>query len=84
MTTRIGTALPREDDATDADRQAMQQLIDRLRTDLEVVRAGGSAAAVKRHLGRGKWLARDRIRALLVRIGEKSHSSLRRNLEMLS
>ena len=65
MTTRIGTALPREDDATDADRQAMQQLIERLRTDLEVVRAGGSAAAVKRHLGRGKWLARDRIRALL-------------------
>jgi hypothetical protein len=32
MTTRIGTALPREDDATDADRQAMQQLIERLRT----------------------------------------------------
>lgn len=65
MTTRIGTSLPREDDATDADRQAMQQLIERLRTDLEAVRAGGSAAAVKRHLSRGKWLARDRVRALL-------------------
>src|SRR5438876_5910288 len=46
-------------------REAMQQLVAELRERLEMVRRGGGEAAVARHTGRGKLLARDRIERLL-------------------
>jgi len=43
----------------------MQALVDDLRATADRVREGGGAAARERHLGRGKLLVRDRIRALI-------------------
>ncbi|MGI8953348.1 MAG: carboxyl transferase domain-containing protein, partial [Nocardioidaceae bacterium] len=43
----------------------MRELTEELRSRLAVVRAGGSAAARERHVGRGKLLVRDRVDRLL-------------------
>src|SRR5271155_1385571 len=50
---------------TNANREAMQQLVAELRTKLEEVKKGGGEAAVKRHKERGKMFVRDRIDALV-------------------
>ncbi len=44
---------------------AMTRLVEELRGKLETVRRGGSEAARKRHVGRGKLLVRERIKLLL-------------------
>ena len=43
----------------------MRELVDDLRANLDRVAEGGDAQARERHLGRGKMLPRDRIKALL-------------------
>src|SRR4051812_15796578 len=40
-------------------------LVEELRARFALVRQGGGAAAIKRHKGRGKMLARERVEALL-------------------
>ena len=44
---------------------AMQALVNQLSSNLETLKQGGGDVAQKRHLSRGKMLARDRINALL-------------------
>ena len=48
-----------------ANAAAMQALVADLRKVADTVREGGGEAARKRHLSRGKFLPRDRIRALI-------------------
>jgi len=48
-----------------ANRQAMQSLVDDLRSRVAVIKQGGGAGAREKHLARGKLLPRDRIRNLL-------------------
>jgi 3-methylcrotonyl-CoA carboxylase beta subunit len=48
-----------------ANAAAMRALVDDLRTKADDIRQGGGEAARQRHLGRGKLLPRDRIRALI-------------------
>jgi 3-methylcrotonyl-CoA carboxylase beta subunit len=48
-----------------ANAEAMRALVADLRGVADTVRQGGGEAARKRHLGRGKLLPRDRIRALI-------------------
>jgi 3-methylcrotonyl-CoA carboxylase beta subunit len=43
----------------------MRALVEDLQAHVEKIRQGGSESARKRHLGRGKLLARDRVRMLL-------------------
>ncbi|MEO2150802.1 MAG: carboxyl transferase domain-containing protein, partial [bacterium] len=43
----------------------MEDLLGRLRSDLQSVRSGGSQDAIERHQARGKMLVRDRIAALI-------------------
>ena len=43
----------------------MRRLVDDLRAQAEAVRLGGGQASRERHVGRGKLLPRDRIRALI-------------------
>lgn len=51
-------------DYTDRHR-SMSELVDDLRRKFELIRAGGTEAARRRHESRGKLLARDRVRLLL-------------------
>ncbi|HEX7389645.1 MAG TPA: carboxyl transferase domain-containing protein, partial [Acidiphilium sp.] len=44
---------------------AMRALVDDLRAKTDTIREGGGAAARARHVGRGKLLPRDRVRALI-------------------
>ena len=48
-----------------ANTAAMAVRVDDLRSTLDVIARGGGTAACERHVGRGKLLARQRIRALL-------------------
>ncbi len=64
--------MPRLDDAIDKrsndysrNRDALTEAVRDLRQQVERVVEGGGAAAREKHLGRGKLLPRDRIRALL-------------------
>ena len=50
---------------TQANREAMLNLVDDLRTRLEGVKKGGGEAAVKRHKERGKMFVRERIDAVI-------------------
>ncbi|MGB1071990.1 MAG: carboxyl transferase domain-containing protein, partial [Planctomycetota bacterium] len=43
----------------------MQSLLDRVRSDLERIRSGGTESAVERHTSRGKLFVRDRIDRLI-------------------
>ncbi len=52
-------------DAFEANRAAMQALVDDLRATLEATARGGSEAARAKHTARGKLLVRERIDALL-------------------
>jgi acetyl-CoA carboxylase carboxyltransferase component len=65
MTTTIGSPLPTADRCATDQRQAMEDLLGRLRADLQSVRSGGSQGAIERHQARGKMLVRDRIAALI-------------------
>jgi len=46
-------------------KRAMEELVADLRSKLKIVEAGGGDVASKRHKGRGKLLARERIEALV-------------------
>ena len=59
---RIGTALVGTDNAN---REAMQAAIDRVREAAELALEGGGEAARQRHLSRGKILPRERVERLL-------------------
>src|ERR1051326_5555669 len=61
----ITTALDRHSDAFRANDLAMRALVLELRAKSAAIGEGGDAAARKRHEGRGKLLARERVRLLL-------------------
>ncbi|MDA8049699.1 MAG: methylcrotonoyl-CoA carboxylase [Rhodospirillales bacterium] len=61
----LETTIDRQSSEYRANAAAMQSLLAELRAAAERVREGGGEAARKRHLGRGKLLPRDRIRALI-------------------
>ena len=46
-------------------RAALQGLVDELQETIDRIKQGGGEEARNRHLGRGKLLPRDRVRALL-------------------
>src|SRR6058998_1308149 len=53
------------DTETQANREAMLELVAELRAKLEAVKKGGGEAAVRRHKERGKMFVRERIEAVL-------------------
>ncbi|MBV9861734.1 MAG: methylcrotonoyl-CoA carboxylase [Alphaproteobacteria bacterium] len=61
----IQTVLDPRSESFGANAAAMRELVGDLREKLAQVQEGGGAAARQRHLGRGKLLARERIRLLL-------------------
>src|SRR5712691_11069418 len=61
----IPTALDRRSDAFRANEAAMRAVVQELREQSGRIGEGGEAAARQRHLGRGKLLARERVRLLL-------------------
>src|ERR1700736_4269205 len=63
--TVLPTALDRRSEAFRANDKAMQALVADLREKSAAIGEGGDAASRKRHMERGKLLARERIRLLL-------------------
>src|ERR1700736_5309795 len=63
--TVLPTALDRRSEAFRGNRAAMQALVADLREKSAMIALGGDEASRKRHQGRGKLLARERIRLLL-------------------
>src|SRR5579863_3791476 len=61
----ITTALDHRSDAFRANDRAMRALVEDLREKSAAIGAGGDEASRKRHEGRGKLLARERVRTLL-------------------
>jgi 3-methylcrotonyl-CoA carboxylase beta subunit len=61
----ILSPLDRRSDAFRANDRAMRALVQDLRDKSAAIAEGGDAASRKRHLGRGKLLARERVRLLL-------------------
>jgi 3-methylcrotonyl-CoA carboxylase beta subunit len=61
----IETAIDVRSEAFAANAGAMQTLVADLRARADQVRQGGGAAARAKHVGRGKMLPRDRVRALI-------------------
>ena len=61
----LETALDPRGDEARANAAAMRAVTEELRALAEQVRLGGGEAARRKHLGRGKLLPRDRIRALI-------------------
>jgi len=61
----IESTLDLRSDESRANAETMRGLVEDLRATAEHVRRGGGEAARERHLGRGKLLPRDRIRALI-------------------
>jgi 3-methylcrotonyl-CoA carboxylase beta subunit len=61
----IPTALDRRSDSFRASDAAMRAVVGDLREKTAEIARGGDAAARRRHIGRGKLLARERIRLLL-------------------
>jgi 3-methylcrotonyl-CoA carboxylase beta subunit len=61
----IPTALYRRSDAFRANEAAMRALVEDLRDKSAAIGEGGDEASRKRHMGRGKLLARERVRLLL-------------------
>src|SRR5438105_14054409 len=64
MTVLTGS-LERRSEAFAANAATMRALVADLREKVAVIREGGGAEARRRHLGRGKLLPRERVRALL-------------------
>src|SRR3989442_10011932 len=63
--TILGSALDRRSDSFRGNQAAMQALVADLREKSAMIALGGDEASRKRHQGRGKLLARERIRLLL-------------------
>src|SRR5438132_4821431 len=63
--TVLTTSLDRRSEMFAANAAAMEALVADLREKLAAIREGGGAEARRRHLGRGKLLPRERVRALL-------------------
>src|SRR6201998_3763850 len=63
--TVLTTSLDRRSEVFAANAAAMRALVADLREKLAVIREGGGGEARRRHLGRGKLLPRERVRALL-------------------
>src|SRR5215472_17472544 len=63
--TVLTTSLDRRSDVFAANAAAMRALVGDLREKLAAIEEGGGEAARRRHLGRGKLLPRERVRALL-------------------
>src|SRR5712671_407553 len=61
----IPTALDRRSDAFRANEAAMRALVADLRAKSAAIGEGGDEASRKRHMGRGKLLARERVRLLI-------------------
>src|SRR5580765_7381747 len=61
----IPTLLDRRSDAFRANDRAMRELVQDLRDKSTAIALGGEAASRRRHEGRGKLLARERVRLLL-------------------
>ena len=61
----IPTALDRRSDAFRANDSAMRALVQDLRDKSAAIAEGGDEASRKRHQGRGKMLARERVRLLI-------------------
>ncbi|MGH7096975.1 MAG: carboxyl transferase domain-containing protein [Stellaceae bacterium] len=61
----LETAIDRRSEAFRANAAAMRELVADLATTLAKIRAGGEETARRRHLARGKLLARERVRLLL-------------------
>ena len=64
MTTLTSSLDPRSE-AFRANAAAMRTVVDELRAETERISLGGDEASRRRHLGRGKLLARERVRTLL-------------------
>ena len=62
---RLVSHLDRSSESFAANERHMRRLTDDLNSALDRVRAGGGEAAVERHRGRGKLLARERIERLV-------------------
>src|SRR5215472_19200052 len=63
--TVLSTSIDRRLPAFEANAAAMRALVADLREKVAVICEGGGAEARRRHLGRGKLLPRERVRALL-------------------
>src|SRR3984893_13084462 len=63
--TVLTTSLDRRSEVFAANAAAMRGLVADLREKVAAIEEGGGAAARRRHLGRGKLLPRERVRALL-------------------
>src|SRR5215470_2470577 len=63
--TVLPTSIDRRSEAFAANAKAMLALVEDLREKLAVIELGGTEEARQRHLGRGKLLPRERVRALL-------------------
>src|ERR1700674_3682804 len=63
--TVLTTSLDRRSEVFAANAAAMRALVEDLREKVAAIREGGGAEARRRHLGRGKLLPRERVRALL-------------------
>jgi 3-methylcrotonyl-CoA carboxylase beta subunit len=63
--TALTTSLDPRSEGFRANAAAMRALVDDLRAKTETIALGGDAASRQRHLGRGKLLARERVRTLL-------------------
>ncbi|MDI3299008.1 MAG: carboxyl transferase domain-containing protein [Bacillota bacterium] len=62
---RVGTPVDPSDPAYQANARAMRALVEELRARLRQARERRDPEAVARHRARGKWLARERVEALL-------------------
>src|SRR5215469_11984650 len=63
--TVLPTSVDPRSDVFKANAAAMRELVEDLRRKVAVVAEGGGPAARRRHVGRGKLLPRERVRALL-------------------
>src|SRR5215469_7890160 len=63
--TVLATTVDLRSDAFEANAEAMRALVEDLQEKVAAIREGGGAEARRRHLGRGKLLPRERVRALL-------------------
>ena len=63
--TALTTSLDRRSEAFRANAAAMRAVVDDLKAKTETISLGGDEASRQRHIGRGKLLARERVRTLL-------------------
>ena len=61
----LSSAVDTRSAAFQANAQEMRSLVDKLRANLALVRGGGGAKAMERHISRGKLSPRDRVSQLL-------------------